>query len=73
MRAHGHGGSLLVVLSGSERWRESIVHPVLYSVSPSFAGPADLIRRSDERTNTWDTAERLLIQWPVDGSRRRHG
>jgi hypothetical protein len=63
MRAHGHGGSLLVVPSGSERWRESIVHPVLYSVSPSFAGLADLIRQEpDERNqNTWDTAQRRAV------------
>jgi len=63
MRAHGHGGSLLVVPSGSERWRESIVHPVLYSVSPSFAGLADLLRQEpDERDqNTWDTAQRRAV------------
>src|SRR5688572_32189003 len=29
MRAHGHGGSLLVVPTGSDRWRNSIAQPVL--------------------------------------------
>jgi hypothetical protein len=36
MRAHGHGGSLLVVPSGSDAWRNSIIHPITYPVSPSF-------------------------------------
>ena len=45
MRAHGHGGSLLVVPAGTENWRQSIVHPVLYSVIPSFSALADLMRQ----------------------------
>src|SRR5204862_1179020 len=35
MRAHGHGGTLLVVPAGTSQWRESIVHPLTYSVAPS--------------------------------------
>ena len=45
MRAHGHGGTLLVVPSGSTHWQESIVHPIIYSVAPSFAKLARLIRK----------------------------
>jgi DNA integrity scanning protein DisA with diadenylate cyclase activity len=33
MRAHGRGGSLLVVPANTEQWRESIVHPMPYAVS----------------------------------------
>ena len=44
MRAQGHGGSLLVVPAGSERWRESIVQPIFYSVRPQFSRLADLLR-----------------------------
>ena len=36
MRAHGHGGSLLVVPSGSDDWRDSIVHPITYPVTPAY-------------------------------------
>jgi hypothetical protein len=36
MRLHGHGGSLLVVPSDSESWRESIIHPITYPVTPAF-------------------------------------
>jgi hypothetical protein len=51
MRAHGHGGSLLVVPAGSEAWRHSIVHPILYSVTPAFSGLAELMRQEVNETN----------------------
>jgi Probable sensor domain DACNV len=44
MRAHGRGGALLVVPQGSELWRESILWPVPYSVSPPFSELAELMR-----------------------------
>jgi hypothetical protein len=44
MRAHGRGGLLLVVPEDDESWRESIIHPVLYSVQPRFGELAGLIR-----------------------------
>jgi hypothetical protein len=36
MRAHGHGGSLLVVPNDSDAWRDSIIHPITYPVTPAF-------------------------------------
>lgn len=48
MRAHGRGGLLLVVPHGSECWRESILRPVSYSVAPSYAELAELMRTEDE-------------------------
>jgi Probable sensor domain DACNV len=47
MRAHGRGGSLLVVPSSTEAWRESVVQPVLYALVPPFLGLAELMRRRD--------------------------
>jgi hypothetical protein len=44
MRAHGRGGLLLVVPAGTEFWRESIVQPIPYAVSPAFSELADLNR-----------------------------
>lgn len=44
MRAHGHGGTLLVVPSEHDVWKESIVHPITYAVSPSFLKLAKLIK-----------------------------
>src|SRR5262245_1801138 len=45
MRAHGRGGALLVVPQGSELWRESILRPVPYSVTPPFSELAELMRQ----------------------------
>jgi hypothetical protein len=63
MRAHGHGGSLLVVPGGGENWRESIVHPILYSVAPAFSGLADLMRQdvNERNQNLWETAVRKAV------------
>src|SRR5258705_634955 len=51
MRAHGHGGSLLVVPAGTEAWRQSIVHPILYSVTPPFSALAELMRQEVNEVN----------------------
>lgn len=48
MRAHKHGGILLVVPSGTDAWRESILKPVKYAVSPAFTGLTDLM--SDDQS-----------------------
>lgn len=58
MRAHRRGGSLLVVPAGSEAWRESIVHPIRYAVSPLFRELAGLMREAgDERQpHLWQEA-----------------
>src|SRR6185295_4981934 len=51
MRSHRRGGALLVVPSGSDAWRESIVQPIVYAVRPVFSELADLMQdpRSDKR------------------------
>lgn len=63
MRAHGHGGSLLVVPAGTDNWRESIVHPILYSVAPAFSGLADLMLQdiSERNQNLWDGVVRKAV------------
>lgn len=63
MRAHGQGGLLLVVPAGSQQWRESIVHPILYSVVPSFTKLANLISKGAELTgeNEWQAALRSAV------------
>lgn len=55
MRAHGRGGSLLVVPRGQGAWRESIVHPVTYAVVPPFTRLAELMREeaADTRRPHW--------------------
>ena len=63
MRAHGRGGLLLVVPDAGEEWRESIIGPVLYSITPPFSRLAGLVDRApDEReTAAWQEATRRLI------------
>jgi hypothetical protein len=50
MRAHGRGGSLLVVPAGTESWRESIVQPIPYAVSPPFCELAQLSQETSDQT-----------------------
>lgn len=51
MRAHGHGGSLLVVPAGSDAWRDSIIHPITYPVTPAFDELKKLMEQEvDERS-----------------------
>jgi len=48
MRAHGRGGALLVVPSDRDDWRESIVRPPTYGISPPFTELAELVRQAEE-------------------------
>jgi hypothetical protein len=75
MRAHGRGGALLVVPSGSDRWRRSVVHPIRYSVTPPFAEIADLMRQpsSGRGQPQWqeeltDAVEAIAGLTAVDGA-----
>jgi hypothetical protein len=63
MRAHGHGGSLLVVPQGADDWRESILWPVLYTVSPPFARLGQLLGAAERGPGTgpWREAFRAAI------------
>ncbi len=46
MRAHGRGGSLIVVPAESDAWRESATHPIPYRVAP-WADLAQLLAAGD--------------------------
>src|SRR5690606_8636956 len=58
MRAHGRGGTLLVVPSGHDRWRASILQPISYAIAPPFTALASLMRPGLERPDDvqWRTA-----------------
>jgi hypothetical protein len=75
MRTHGRGGSLLLVPAGSEAWRESIVWPMSYAVSPPFSELAHLIRETPDqrRRRLWQealgrTVEAIAGLTAVDGA-----
>jgi hypothetical protein len=64
MRAHGRGGSLLVVPAGSQDWQESVVQPVMYSVVPAFSALAELMQEGqngERRTRRWQDALRRSV------------
>lgn len=61
MRQHGHGGTLLVVPSGSEAWRNSIIHPITYPVTPAYDELKELM---NEVVN-----ERSMILWQDEVNR----
>jgi hypothetical protein len=46
MRAHGRGGILLIVPANDSSWRESIVEPMSYAVSPPFVDLACLVQKT---------------------------
>ena len=43
MRRHERGGIMLVVPSGTDAWRDSIVQPINYAVNPPYTELADLV------------------------------
>jgi hypothetical protein len=54
MRAHKRGGLLLAVPAGTNRWRESIVQPIAYEMSPPFSVLADLmLQKAIDRDRLW--------------------
>ncbi len=62
MRAHHHGGLLLVVPHQTEGWRDSILWPVPYLVSPPFPKVGELMRSNPaERSGDWQGVFRSAI------------
>jgi hypothetical protein len=75
MRAHARGGVLLVVPDGSDEWRSSIVHPLLYQVSPPFselatlvAGPADGVSNRAWREEMNRSVDAVASLTAIDGA-----
>jgi hypothetical protein len=62
MRAHGRGGSLLLVPGASDGWHDSAAQPIPYRVAP-FADLAELLRAGeDERSRpAWRDALRRSV------------
>ena len=67
MRAHGHGGSLLVVPHGTASWRKSIVS-VPYAVAPPFSKLGDLVRKGTRDGTFKDATDAIGGLTAVDGA-----
>jgi hypothetical protein len=63
MRAHGHGGTLLVVPTGDLGWRDSIVQPIVYSVDPLHSALSDLLSNQPpkEHQKPWEGIVRRAV------------
>ncbi len=59
MRAHGNGGMLLVVPSGTGGWQQSLAWPSAYSLRPHFSRLAEHLRNPPEETARWRWAADL--------------
>jgi len=61
MRAHGRGGTLLVVPAGTETWRKSIVQPIARAVEPPFTELADLVLELGRgESHDYDSLDRVV-------------
>jgi len=63
MRAHMHGGILLVVNKNNDAWQDSIIHPMKYKIIPAYLGISDLIKQDQENRmpELWKEAIRREI------------
>ncbi|HEX8548857.1 MAG TPA: hypothetical protein VF691_17965 [Cytophagaceae bacterium] len=64
MRAHKRGGIMLVIPSETQSWRDSIIHPMKYVVSPAYDGIYYLMEQDirDRSQVVWQTALRSEIE-----------
>jgi Probable sensor domain DACNV len=62
MRAHGRGGSLLIVPKGSHEWRTSIVQPIAHSLVAPFPDIVTFLQRNAEGNDV----SPLTLQSAVD-------
>ncbi|GAA4311549.1 diadenylate cyclase [Mucilaginibacter gynuensis] len=67
MRSHGRGGILLIVPQGSATWRNSIVQPMNYPVTPAYTVITNLMQMDLEERDTLEWQEALLDAIKVIG------
>lgn len=60
MRSHKRGGLILIVPSNSDKWKESIVHPISYPIEPKFSVIANLLNMDVELREASGWQESLL-------------
>ncbi len=62
MRAHGRGGSLLIVPSESRTWRESIIEPITYPIVPTYSHLANLMKQGTDTATPWKSSLGLAVE-----------
>lgn len=63
MRSHNRGGLVLIVPCDNENWRESIIQPMSYPITPRFTGVSELLKEEKCNRNKleWQQAMRNAI------------
>lgn len=67
MRIHGRGGLVLIVPDKSDKWQDSIIHPITYPVVPTFTGIADLMAQEPTENQKPEWQEDLLRSIDIVG------
>lgn len=64
MRAHQHGGILLVVPPNSTNWKNSIVHPLQYPIYPTFSALNHLLKEDHKEMGqaVWQSALKSEVE-----------
>lgn len=64
MRAHGRGGTLLVVPSASDAWRDSILSHAAYTLEPAFSELKELLARGEAEGDDpeWQESLRRAVE-----------
>ena len=60
MRVHGKGGLVAIVPPQSNKWQESIVHPIKYPVTPAYSAIPVLLSLSETERKKLEWQEALL-------------
>ncbi|MDT3402089.1 putative sensor domain DACNV-containing protein [Mucilaginibacter terrae] len=67
MRLHRRGGLVLIVPRNTEGWKDSIVHPIKYEVTPPYTVIADLMLHTEQERNKFEWQESLLQALDIIG------
>jgi hypothetical protein len=69
MRSHGRGGSLLIVPSAADTWRQSIATPIPYAITPPFRDFAKLLAEADpDPASLRETIDHIAGLTAADGA-----
>ena len=60
MRRHGRGGTLIVVPADSDAWRQSVLQPIAYTVTPSFDELAELMQQPADDSDWLERVDRAV-------------
>ena len=68
MRAHNRGGALLVVPSSSSTWKQSVVQPMHYAVSPAYSELKNLLAEDAAQARFRRAVDTIAGLTVIDGA-----